>query len=258
MNQTLLGLTDADLLFLTETLEPGGERGRMLRVLREDEEILRAMLADERLVQRIMKDPQTPVRMSPRLLFSVLLNRVRKDLAERSYTFETGHSIVFDAPRVATLLEDVRIADYLTELLVSFVRVQGTTVTVRGRRGSWRRFRFNDLDLMGLIRYTATMDEAQRFPWYKRIGDLCLFLTGVFPEHLAASARKESQALAREATITNGRNFYRAAAGHPDATRLGAAEVLQRLSEAFDLAAKPLAHMTATYLGPLRDGLFAP
>ena len=256
MNQTLLQLTEADLLFLAETLSPGGDRGRMLRVLREDEEILRGMLADERLVRRITREPEAPVQVSPRLLFAVLLNRVRRDLAERGYTFETGHAVVFDGPQVASLLEDTRILDYLVELLVSFVRVQGTTITVRQRKGIWRRYRFSDLDLMGLIRYTSTLEEAMRFPWYRRIGDLCLFLTGVFPEHVESAG--PSRELARQMTTENGRSFYRAAANHPEAARVGAAEVLLRLAEAFHLAAKPLSHMVNRYLGPLREGLFSP
>ena len=258
MNETLASLTEADLLFLTDTLAPGHDRGRMVRVLREDEEILRGMLADERLLRRITREPEAPVRVSPRLLFAVLLNRVKNDLAEHGYTFETSHTIVFDGPRVASLLEDARILDYLVELLVSFVRVQATTITVRVRKGIWRRFRFNDLDLMGLIRYTSTLEEAERFPWYRRIGDLCLFLTGVFPEHIETAGAAPSRELARETTRVHGRSFYRAAARHPEAARLGAAQVLVRLADAFDLAAKPLAHMANRYLGPLRDRLFSP
>ncbi len=257
MNETLLRLTEADLLFVAETLAPGGDRGRMLRVMREDEEILRGMLADERLVGRIIRDAEAPVRVSPRLLFTVLLNRVRKDLAELGYTFESaGHAVVFDGPQVASLLDDLRILDYLVELLVSFVRVQGTTITVRARKGTWRRYRFNDMDLMGLIRYTSTLEEAVRFPWYRRIGDLCLFLIGVFPEHVESVG--PSRELARRATTENGRSFYRAAAHHPEAARIGAADLLLRLADAFPLAAKPLSHMVNRYLGPLREGLFAP
>ncbi len=80
--------------------------------------------------------PRPPLQVSPRLLFAVLLNRVRRDLADLGYTFESaGHAVVFDGPQVASLLEDTRILDYLVELLVSFVRVQGTTIIVRGRAG---------------------------------------------------------------------------------------------------------------------------
>ena len=66
MNGTLAQLTDGDLLYLAEVLAAGADRARMLRVLREDEEILRAMLADERLFRCIAADPDTFLRVSPR------------------------------------------------------------------------------------------------------------------------------------------------------------------------------------------------
>ena len=258
MDGSLTLLTEADLLFLADTLSRGGDRGRMVRVLREDEEILRAMLADPRLFERITGEPEAPVRVSPRLLFAVLLNAAKRDLSAIGYTFEGGRTVVFDGPQVASLLDDTSIVDYLVELLVSFVKVHGTTVTVRVRKGAWSRFRFHDLDLMGLIRYASSLEEAQRFPWYRRIADLCLFLTGVFPEYIERSAGAGARELARRTTADNGRSFYRAAASHPEAARAGTAEVLSRLAEGFDLAAKPLEHMSSRYLGPLRENLFAP
>lgn len=258
MDESLTRFTEADLLFLAETLAKGGDRGRMVRVLREDEEILRGMLADRRLFTRITSEPEAPVQVSPRLLFAVLLNAARRDLSDLGYTLESGPLVVFDGPQVAALLEDTRIMDYLVELLVSFVRVHGTTVTVRVRRGAWSRFRFNDLDLTGLVRHASSLDVSERFPWYRRIADLCLFLTGVFPEHVEGRAGVAGRELARRATAEHGRSFYRAAAAHPGAARAGTADVLARLAETFDLAAKPLAHLTNRYLGPLRDRLFSP
>ncbi len=258
MEESLERLTEADLLFLIATLAKAGDRGRMLRVLREDEEILRAMLADQRLFQRITSDPDTLLQVSPRLLFAVLLNAARRDLAQLGYTFENGPLVVFDGPQVAALLDDARILDYLVELLVSFVRVHGTTVTVRVRRGTWTRFRFDDLDLTAMIRHASSLEESERFPWYRRIADLCLFLTGVFPQNIERKAGAAARELALRATAESGRSFYRAAAAHPQAARAGTAEVLARLADAFDLAAKPLAHVTNRYLGPLRDRLFAP
>ncbi len=261
MNGSLTRFTEADLLFLADTLSPGsqgGDRGRMVRVLREDEEILRAMLADPRLLRRVTSEPEAPVRVSPRLLFAVLINAARRDLSGQGYTFESGNTVVFDGPQVAALLDDTRILDYLVELLVSFVRVHGTTVTVRVRRGTWNRLRFDDLDLMGLIRYASSLDETERFPWYRRIADLCLFLTGVFPQYIERRAGAGARELARRATAANGRSFYKAAATHPQAARAGTSDVLARLAEAFDLAAKPLEHLSSRYLGPLRDNLFSP
>jgi len=127
MNGTLAQLTDGDLLYLAEVLAAGAERARMLRVLRKDEEILRAMLADERLFRRIAADPDTFLRVSLRLLFYVLMARVKQDLEQLRYTVEPGQAVVFDGPRIVSLLQDARIADYLVEVLVSFIRVRSTT-----------------------------------------------------------------------------------------------------------------------------------
>jgi hypothetical protein len=256
MNGTLAQLTDGDLLYLAEVLAAGADRARMLRVLREDEEILRAMLADERLFRRIAADPDTFLRVSPRLLFYVLMARVKHDLEGLRYTVEPGQAVVFDGPRIVSLLEDARIADYLVEVLVSFVRVRSTTFAVRLQRGLWARYRFSDLDLPGLIRHAAALGEGERFAWYRRIGDLCLFLLGVFPDSLppgrGASAERR---LSRADCLNSGRVFYAAAARHPRADT-EVAEVLARLAAGFDLAVKPLDHLASRYLLRMRDRPF--
>jgi hypothetical protein len=258
MNGTLSRLTDSDLLYLTDVLAAGADRARMLRTLREDEEILRAMLADARLFRKITTDPEMIVQVSPRLLFCVLMERVKKDLAQLRYTVEPDKAVVFDGRRVASLLGEARIADYLVELLTSFVRVHSTSVTVRLRPGLWARRRFSDLDLQGMIRHTAAMQEDERFGWYRRIGDLCLFLLGVFPDAVpeprgAPPARR----LSRAEFVNSGRTFYAAAAQHPRAD-VAVAEVLARLAETFELAVKPLDHLASRYLASMRDRLFEP
>jgi hypothetical protein len=256
MTGTLSQLTEADLLYLTDTLAAGADRARMLRVLREDEEILRAMLADERLFQRIASEPEMILRVSPRLLFCVLMERVKKDLSSLRYTVEPGRAVVFDGRRVAALLEDVRIADYLVEVLTSFVRVRSTSVTVRRRPGLWMRYRFSELDLRSMIRHTAALEEQERFGWYRRIGDLCLFLLGVFPEAMPGTrGLPAAQRLSRADFLKSGRSFYAAAAQHPRAD-VALAEVLARLAETFELAVKPLDHLASRYLSSLRDNLF--
>jgi hypothetical protein len=244
------------LLYLTDALAAGADRARMVRVLREDEEILRAMLADERLFRRIASDPEIIVRVSPRLLFCVLMGQVKKDLGQRRYTVEPDRAVVFDSRRVASLLEDTRIADYLVEVLTSFVRVHSTSFTVRLRPGLWTRHRFSDLDLRGMIRHTAALEEAERFGWYRRIGDLCLFLLGVFPGFMpGVGGSPTARRLSRADFLQNGRSFYAAAAKHPRADA-AVAEVLARLAEAFELAVKPLDHLASRYLATMRDRLF--
>ena len=73
----------------------------------------------------------------------------------------------------------------LTELLVSYVKVRSGSFWERSG-GRWRRRRYSELDPFDLAELGA----------FGRLGDLALFLSGVFPEHAAANAL-EPRTLAR-------------------------------------------------------------
>jgi len=262
-------LSGADLRFLVDTLMPGtADKAKMVRALREDEEILEGVLKDGRLVERILEDPEAILRISPRLFFLALLNRVRQDLEHRSYTLEQEHryqTVIFDAGEVAGLLGEKPIRDYLAEMLASFARVNSFSVTVRMRRGMWRRLRFNDFDLDSLIRFSQLLQEQQRFQLYRRSADLCLFTLGVFPERLSSPAsppgsgspRPGKQASrGREGCAEQGRFFYRAAARQKEAQLARLDGVLEQLAEHFLLASKPLSFLADHYLKPFKRDLF--
>src|SRR5713226_5380102 len=95
--------TDEDLRFIAETV--GEERtgtAPALELLRTREDLLDVILEDDRLVRRLLGDEQALLRVSPRLVFSVLLRRVIRDLNERPYTLERTPAetvAVFDASR---------------------------------------------------------------------------------------------------------------------------------------------------------------
>jgi hypothetical protein len=75
---------------------------------------------------------------------------------------------------------------FLVELLASYTTVASGAIWTRSSRG-WRKHRFSELDP---VRFAALLDvvpEAERPGVYRRLGDLALFLTGVFPD--AALAR---------------------------------------------------------------------
>jgi len=242
---------------------------RMVRVLQEDDEILEGMLADERVLRRLLDDPSLPLfRVSPALFFSVLLARVKLDLEKQPWTLERTSRlsmILFDSPQVVELLKNKEVRDYLAALLVSFVRVNSFSTTVRVRNGVWRRVRFSDFDIDSLLRYGSALDESQRFPAYKRIADICLFTLGIFsPRHDSADAPlaflNEGLRMAlrrsREDYIAQGGTFYRLASRHREAASLRLSEVLGLLSEKIALAAKPLTVMSAKYLAPFKDQVF--
>jgi hypothetical protein len=281
MNETAWILSENDLLFVIRTLMPGyREQGRMIKILQEDADILEGMLADEKLFRILVDDPQSLVRVSPQLFFTVLLNQVKSELKERSYTVETGFgspALVFDSGKVVRFLEDRRMRNYLADMLASFVRINSFTIPVRIRKGIWRKYRFSDFDIDSLIRYSEILAEEQRFPSYKRIADICLFTRGVFPDFLegrTVGVPRDKQSASRlagkdkEELEKYGTHFYRAAAEYAELMeryrsspleqeRLqGTVQVLQYLSEHFVLAVKPLSIMASRYLEPFKEELF--
>lgn len=260
---------DEDLLFVLRVLMSGMyDSKKMLKTLQEDSEILKAMLSDKRLFDYLMSDPESIIRVSPLIFFTVLLLRAKQDLEQRSYTIEreSRHRIfVFDSKEVVRLLDNDRIVGYLGHVLSSFVRVSSSSIPVRIRKGVWRKFRFNDFDVDSLIRYSEMIDEDQRFLPYKRIADVCLFITGVFPEYVnpapspAGEGRRSLRFLmkrSRDEFEQQGKTFYRAAARHRTAEIYELSQVLEELSERFVLAEKPLVYLSRHYLGFFREKLF--
>jgi hypothetical protein len=248
------------------------QKQRMVRILREDEDILEAMLKDNKLFRILSEDPQNLLQVSAQLFFIVLLNRVKRELENRTYTVETGfgeQALVFDSAAVSGFLEDRGIRNYLADMLVSFVRINSYTIPIRIRKGIWRKYRFSDYDIDSLIRYSEVLSREQRFPSYKRIADICLFTSGIFQdqapgkESYASIARKETSELENY-----GRYFYRAAAEYAELTECRSltaeqqrrlreiVQILLQLSEHFTMAVKPLTFMANHYLEPFREELF--
>jgi hypothetical protein len=259
---------DEDLLFLVKLLMPGtAEPQRMVRVLREDQEILGGMLADEKLAHYLLDDPQSLLQVSPALFFAILLTRVKADLERQPYTIERTGGLsmaLFDAPQVLQLLEKREVLAYLTEMLVSFVRINSSSTSVRVRRGIWHKVRFSDFDIDHLVRYGNELDESLRFPVYKRIADVCLFTLGMFappdpalnPAPLPFPQVPARLERSREDYITQGTTFYSLASRHKEADRLNLGQVLSTLAEKFTLAAKPLTVMSSRYFQPFKENSF--
>jgi hypothetical protein len=71
---------------------------------------------------------------------------------------------------------------FVTELLASFTHVVSGITWVRTRRGL-RKQRFSELDPVRLAALLDVVGERERPGVYRRLGDVALFLTGVFPDH---------------------------------------------------------------------------
>lgn len=214
--------TDEDLRFVADTVGAGSAAEAPV-YLRARPDLLDVMLEDDRLVDRLLGDEQALLRVSPRLVFSVLLRRVVRDLHQKSYTVERTADetiAVFDATQVRRFVAEPAIWQYLVSMLTSFVRNESVTVLVR-RRDHYVRRRFNTssledmIDLSGLAdRLSAPLGDA--VPWiFRRIGDIALFQSGIFPRSLGWTARPgRERAIPRTLASyeEHGRRFYRLAA----------------------------------------------
>ncbi len=252
-----------DLEFIVRELVPEADDGeRMIDTLRDDPEMLEGMLEDERLFRRLTENPEEFLNISGRLFFSVLLNRTRFDLHNQTFTFEKDNRysvVVFDSAEVLKFLDDHYVRAYLADMLTSFVRIENRMLYVRQQHGVFRKVRVNDFDIESLIEFSRLAEGEQRLYTYKRIGDICLFLLGVFSDYIevqrllpGAWFRSKSKRELAEC----GTYYYRAALNGNARPPAGIEHALQRLSREFPLAVKPLTYVSSRYLGFIRRTVF--
>jgi hypothetical protein len=264
--------SESDLLFLVETGDPG--LVAKIDTIKRDPVIIEGMMDHEahRLFRRIMLMGEDSImaRITPRFLFEVLLRMARRDLVTQSYTVErmaTQKIPVFDIPAVVRFLDNKRVLKYLGDMMSSFIRVESFSLPVRVRKGIWRRIRFSDMDIDSLQRFCQAADEEHRFTFYKRIADLCLFITGIFPEyptmdfgHIFNNGVRQSHSGRFKRSVEDyeeeGRHFYKLAGEHKDAEVMNLIEVFQQLHEGFSLARKPLNYISEHYLHLIKQSLF--
>jgi hypothetical protein len=126
---------------------------------------------------------------SPFLAFSVLVNRVARDLEHAAFVEEwlgPARTVpVFDVANLREFLADASHRLFLAELLASYTHVASGSVWQRTARG-WRRRRYSELDPVRLTQLLEVVPEAQRAGICRRLGDLALFLSGVFPDYVAS------------------------------------------------------------------------
>jgi hypothetical protein len=131
-------------------------------------------------------------------------------------------------------IADPPLVDYLVELLVRFVR----TDTVYSTRGEYGERLVEVADMV--LEAESRVGEAKR-EVHRQIGDFTLFWAGVYPEalhHLRAAGRKDRFVDYRE----QGKLAYRIASEIP-AGKDSENEVLERLSEDFDMCLYGLGHV---------------
>jgi len=264
-------LSDSDLSFLAEVVPVKSERKGKLRLLiGEDEAFRDALIGDDRVFSRVMDDEESFLRISPQLYFEILLRKTRRQLKEAAYTIErSGREKVpvFDMGEVFEFLSRNSVLIYLSGMLASFTRVESYSISYPVRRGIWRTIRYSDLNIDSLKKYAEWVDEGQRLGIYRRIGDVCLFTVGIFPEFAHSSMHYPASGELRprfpgqfghtmDEYEREGKKFYESAAEHPAAKEAGLSEVFGLLHDYFNAAKKPLNFLSEHYLHYRRSYLF--
>jgi hypothetical protein len=255
-------LTESDLRFVVETVTTRRrDHDNVIELVRDKEELLEAMLNDPKLAERLLNEEHVFVRVSPYLMFAVLLRRVRRDLEARSFLFERderGRRIpIFEAAQATQLLGDVGTRDYLVEMLCSFVRTN-TSLFYWKERGAWHRRKFSDLDMDDMIGLCQLVEPAFKPRLYKRVADISLFLTGIYPDHSSSFTRRPWSRFTRAKAVADyereGRRFYLLAAREPEPP--WPASLFRDLAQKFTLAREALNTLNDSYLEPLRARYF--
>jgi hypothetical protein len=199
-------LTEADLRLLARAAGLSG--GAMAR-LADDPGFIEGLLADSRVFDAVFGASDEVVFVSPFLAFGVVVHRAVADLAAMDYLPERSgprqRIPVFDTPELRDFLDSAQRRLFLAELLASFTRVGSGRYRVPsrwgGRPGSGagsgsgsgaggrsRTRRFSELDPVRLAGLLEVMPEESRPGIYRRLGDVSLFLAGVFPDYSISHA----------------------------------------------------------------------
>jgi hypothetical protein len=276
-------LSDADLALLGSTAE-----GLPAERVRADPALVERLLDDRRTFQAVFGAPgraEPLLRASPFLVFALAIQRGAEDLRKAAFVGEWAgprqRLPVFDAASLRDFLAAPARRLFLAELLASYVHVASGSVLVQTRRG-WRRQRFSELDPVRLAALLDVVPADERVGIYRRLGDLALFLTGVFPDHTATHAFTPVDAgrLLRHAGLERaearhagppaepsrgsggvallerlGRRWYRLAYQSAP-VRTAPLRVMDEVAERFDQARRTLNLVTDSYLFPFRARWF--
>ena len=206
----------------------------------------------------------------------MLIHRAVRDLGAASFVEEwvspRQRVPVFDVGGLREFGADPFRRFFLAELLASYTHVTSGSVLVQTSRG-WRRRRFSELDPLRLVELADVVSDAERPSVYRRLGDLSLFLSGIFPDHAAEQlvAERQRRRLERALAAADreraeqrdgiwllerlGRRAYRMAQQATDRSS-AMAGLLTELSENFATARRVLNFLTDRYLFPLRQRWF--
>jgi hypothetical protein len=184
-------LSDGDLALLARARQAENRPEMLRRSLLEGPGGIEDVLASQEVFEVVFGgggEGGPLVGVSPFLVFAVAVAQAVRQLDSATYVPDwTGvgrRTPVFDVVRLREFASSPWRRLFLAELLSSYTRVASGSVVVRTRRGL-RRHRFSELDPVRLAGLLEVVSDAERPGVLRRLGDLSLFLTGVFPDYLA-------------------------------------------------------------------------
>lgn len=214
-------LVDGDLRFLIESFpEPATSYQEIAQHLDTLPNTLESILTSNSVVERVIFDRDRLLRISPFLLFNVVLRQVLSDHrrpAER------------------------RVVNYLANLLALFAQTQ-------------RLYRIDSADaeaceyLVDMIQEAQGADRRRRFLVHAHVGNYSLFHTGVFGAYIEDRFKHGRRTVNSDYYADLGSASYSQASALPQAQEFHLTEVFVRLSLTFDSYRRALGTIATDYL----------
>jgi len=166
-------LTDRDLTTLADVA--GMSREELVELGTHKPWRLRELLAEDEVRDAILNRQGHPANaVSPMLLFGVLLASTAADLMAAKYVHDwvgpSSRLPVWDVEPLQDFVSDLGRVGFLTRLLASFATPTPPPVPA------------NPFDLRSMVAWLDQVEPADRTLILRRLGDLALFLSGVFPD----------------------------------------------------------------------------
>jgi hypothetical protein len=202
-------LTEGDLTFVARAAPRAGVEPEDAQ---RDPDALARVLAHPSVFESVFteQDAVPWLHVSPFLVFALAVHRGWDELQVAQHVDEwiapRQRIPVLGADALRDFLSSSSRRLFVTELLASYTKVVSGSTWVRTPRG-WRRRKFSELDPIRLSELLDVVPDIERPAVWRRMGDLALFLTGVFPDHseLRALSPREEQRLLRRSGLTGSR-----------------------------------------------------
>lgn len=214
-------LEDGDLRFLIDSFpEPATRYEEIARILDTLPNTLESMLTSDSVVQKVIYDREKLLRISPFLLFNVLLRQVLSDHrrpAER------------------------RVVNYLANLMALFVTTH-------------RLYRVDATDdeayayLVDMIEKAVGADPRRRFLIHAHVGNYSLFMTGLFGAYFEERYKNGRRTVSSDYYADLGSASYSQASALPPAQEYQLTEIFVRLALTFDSYRHALGTLACDYM----------